>query len=124
MILPGEYARLEGLDYADDICIMSHILTDMKEKIDRLQQEVQRLGLKINTSKTQKHRLNTENLKLIYIETIDIIGSVIDKNGCSDRDVALKREYKKRKKSFGILSNSENHEFIQDRLNFEYSTQF
>ena len=40
--------RLEDLDYADDLCLLTHRLIDMKEKGERLQETGGQVGLKIN----------------------------------------------------------------------------
>jgi len=40
--------RLEDLDYADDLCLLTHRLVDMKEKGERLQETGGQVELKIN----------------------------------------------------------------------------
>jgi hypothetical protein len=42
---------LEDLDYADDICLLSHKFVHMQDKINDLQQESIKAGLKINIGK-------------------------------------------------------------------------
>jgi hypothetical protein len=44
----GLTGRLDDLDYADDICLLSQSFKDMAEKIDNLQREATTAGLKIN----------------------------------------------------------------------------
>ena len=40
--------RQEDLDYADDLCLLTHRLVDMKQKGERLQETGGQVGLKIN----------------------------------------------------------------------------
>jgi hypothetical protein len=55
----GMKDRLEGLDFADDICLLSqrHARIDMKDKLMRLQQEAKLAGLNINVYKTKEMRI-------------------------------------------------------------------
>ena len=53
--------RLEDLDYADDLCLLTHRLVDMKEKGERLQETGGQVGLKINIQKTQEMRIGVSN---------------------------------------------------------------
>jgi hypothetical protein len=46
-------SRLEDLDYAEDICLLSYTLSDMKHKLRKLEDEAKGVGLKINIAKTQ-----------------------------------------------------------------------
>ena len=46
--------RLEDLDYADDICLLSQSYKDMKEKLKDLNKEAAKVGLKMNSSKTNR----------------------------------------------------------------------
>ena len=46
---------LEDLDYADDICLLAHIQSDMQHKVDDLVTESTKVGLKIGLkSKRQR----------------------------------------------------------------------
>lgn len=38
--------QLEGLEYADDICLMSHTHRDAQEKLERLRRYAGLIGLK------------------------------------------------------------------------------
>ena len=49
---------LEDLDFADDLPMMSHILTDMQKKVDRLAAISMKAGLSINRNKTKVMRVN------------------------------------------------------------------
>ena len=46
--------RLEDLDYADNLCLLTHRLADMKVKGERLQETGDQVGLKINIQKTKE----------------------------------------------------------------------
>jgi Txe/YoeB family toxin of Txe-Axe toxin-antitoxin module len=52
---------LEGLDYADDICLLSHSQAHMQSKINNLCYESKKAGLEINFPKTEKLRVNTKS---------------------------------------------------------------
>ena len=49
--------HLEDLDYADDLCLPTHRLADMKVKGERLQETGGQVGLKINIQKTKEMRI-------------------------------------------------------------------
>jgi hypothetical protein len=56
--------RLEDLDFADHICLLSQRHIDMKDNWIRLQQEAKQAGLNINVNKIKEMTINTQ------IETI------------------------------------------------------
>jgi hypothetical protein len=58
VILWGIRDRPEGLDFADDICLMAQRFHDMEEKLTNLQEEAKRAGLNINVNKTKEMREN------------------------------------------------------------------
>ena len=45
---------LEDLDFADDVCLLSHRYEDMQNQINDLEKEIKRAHLKINVDKTKK----------------------------------------------------------------------
>jgi hypothetical protein len=49
---------LEDLDYADDICFLSHSQAHMQSKLNNLRYESKKAGLEINFSKTEELRVN------------------------------------------------------------------
>ena len=51
-------SQLEDLDFADDICLLSHRLQDAQDKLNRVSWEARKTGLLINTKKTEAMRLN------------------------------------------------------------------
>lgn len=87
--------RLESLDYADDKCELSHRFIDMKRKLDSLDNESRKVGLKINTGKTKELRINQESSQQLMLEDKPIekvshfqyLGSIITENGGATEDV-------------------------------------
>jgi hypothetical protein len=55
----GMKHRLEDLDFADDICLLSQRQSGMKHKLIRLQEEAKLAGLNINVNKTKEMTINT-----------------------------------------------------------------
>ena len=53
----GLLNRLEELDYADDVCLLTHSFQHMKETLKELEIEAWKAGLKINSRKTKEMRL-------------------------------------------------------------------
>ena len=49
---------LEDLDFADDLTMMLHILTDIQKKVDRLAAISMKAGLSVNRNKTEVMRVN------------------------------------------------------------------
>ncbi|CAH8843500.1 unnamed protein product [Trichobilharzia szidati] len=45
--------NLEDLDFADDICLISHKLEDMQAKSNKLAEEASKIGLQVNIEKTE-----------------------------------------------------------------------
>lgn len=60
---------LEDLDYADDLCLLSHTHADMQAKLDDLQREAAKAGLKINTRKTKDMRSGVKKQSPLLIGT-------------------------------------------------------
>lgn len=59
----GHLIYLEDLDYADDICLLCHIYTDIENKLARLIAEAGTVGLSINTKKTKSLEICTNNIQ-------------------------------------------------------------
>nr|KAG5688663.1 hypothetical protein BaRGS_033801 [Batillaria attramentaria] len=55
----GLSKQLEDLDFADDICPPLPQTTDAQEKLNRVAEEAEKTGLKINISKTEVMRVTT-----------------------------------------------------------------
>ena len=63
------FARhLEGLDFADDICLLSHKFIDMQAKVYCLVMLARSVGLELNISKTKAMRVNHNNANHIIVD--------------------------------------------------------
>lgn len=90
--------RLEDVDYADDLCLLSHNISDMKEKIKDLVEAGKKVGLRINEGKTKEMRINNShndnlsinNQAIERVQQFQYLGSMVSENGGTDEDV-LKR---------------------------------
>ena len=95
--------RLEDLDFADDICRLSHRLQDANNQMEWLNTTAQRVGLKIHPGKTKVMRNNAiqqgeVRLDQSYIEEVEeftYLGSVMNKTGGTDEDIAARRKHSK-----------------------------
>nr|KAG5695646.1 hypothetical protein BaRGS_029136 [Batillaria attramentaria] len=87
--------HLEDLDFADDIALLSHKQQDAQEKLNRVAEEAEKTGLKINISKTEVMRVNHKQHDPIRLHQEDIkevdkfvyLGSVVSKDGGTDEDI-------------------------------------
>jgi len=88
--------KLEDLDCADDICLLTHRFCDMEEKLKRLKDEAELVGLHIDINKTKGMRVNTSNMQKFKLEKKEIeevesfvdLGSVVSESGRTEEDVA------------------------------------
>ena len=55
----GLFDKLEDLDFADDLCLLSETHGDMQTKLEDLINEAEKTGLVINVKKTKAVRINT-----------------------------------------------------------------
>jgi hypothetical protein len=55
--------RSEDLVFADDICLLSHRLSDIQEKIQDVEKIGKKVGLKINETKTKATPTKWKKLK-------------------------------------------------------------
>ena len=55
------------MDFADDIVLLSSTKQQIQDKTRRLDEEVRRVGLKINKEKTKAMRINARNQEKIII---------------------------------------------------------
>ena len=60
--------KLDDLDFADDVALLSSSRNQMQEKTSRMDMEAKRIGLKINLDKTNVIRINAKNQAPISIE--------------------------------------------------------
>lgn len=86
---------LEDLDYADDLCLLSHTHQDMQTKLNDLRREAGGTGLKINCAKTQEMRSGVANQTPLRIGADDVkrvhnftyLGSVVSEVGGTEEDI-------------------------------------
>jgi glutamate-1-semialdehyde aminotransferase len=60
--------RLEDFVFADDVCLLSHRLSDIQEKIKDVEKIGKKVGLKINETETKAMKINTNTNKMEKIE--------------------------------------------------------
>ncbi|CAH8845511.1 unnamed protein product [Trichobilharzia szidati] len=94
--------NLEDLDFADDICLISHKLEDMQVKSNKLAEEASKIGLQVNIEKTEvmkipgQHQqpqqqqqtaisINGRNLK--ETTSFTYLGSIVSTTGGTDEDI-------------------------------------
>jgi hypothetical protein len=86
---------LEDLDYADNICLLSHRQAHMQSKYNNLSYESKKAELEINFSKTEELRVNTKSQCSIMLATKAIrrvhdftyLGSIVSEDGGTRKDV-------------------------------------
>jgi hypothetical protein len=87
--------RLQDLDYADDICLLSQSYKDMKDKLKDLNKKAVKVGLKINATKNKAMTINSKiktktevNGNIIEeTETFQYLGSSVKIDGRAEEDV-------------------------------------
>ena len=102
---------LEDLDYADDIGLLSQRHQDMQQKTKDLSQIASKIGLKVNTRKTQEMRKNTANTGPIIAEGKPLeevqefvyLGSKITADGDCTEEV--KTRISKASQAFALLKS-------------------
>jgi hypothetical protein len=90
----GMKDRLEDLDFADDICLLSQRYSDMEDKLIRLR-EAKLAGLNINVNKTKEMRINTQieeklsitNKEIEQVKSFTYLGSIATQDGGTDQDI-------------------------------------
>ena len=89
---------LDDLEYADDICLVSHKCEHMQKKLDDLWEESKKVGLEINPLKTEEIRVNTKINQVLRLNGEDIkrssdfcyLGSVVAEDGGASTDVNVR----------------------------------
>ena len=63
----------------EDICLLAQRFSDMEEKLKRLKEEAELVGLHINITKTKGVRVNTSNMQKFRLEETEIeeVGSFV-----------------------------------------------
>uniref|UniRef100_A0A146LT49 Reverse transcriptase domain-containing protein n=1 Tax=Lygus hesperus TaxID=30085 RepID=A0A146LT49_LYGHE len=91
----GLTGRLEDLEYADDLCLLAHRLSDIQGLVRDLGNAGEREGLVINQSKSFEMRVNAPRptplmlcgVPIAQADQITYLGSVVSGDGGSDLDV-------------------------------------
>ena len=87
---------LEDLDFADDIALLSSKIQDLKDKTEKVVEESERVGLKLNAKKCKtlrtKNTRNEDNIRIGNEEVEDVdqfvyFGAIIDKEGGGNKDI-------------------------------------
>lgn len=107
----GFNSRLEDLDYADDICLLTHQQSTMQHKLNQVQEYAERAGLAVNSSKTKFMRINAGNTTPLILGNIPLeevmefnyLGSILTATGGSEIDI--NNRMKKARQAFGALNN-------------------
>ena len=106
--------KLEDLDFADDIALISSTFQHMQEKTDRIHEIAKRTGLKINQSKTKLLRINSkqqtdlvlDNQKIENVEEFVYLGATVSTTGGGTED--MKKRISKASQAFRRLSKTWN----------------
>ena len=88
-------SKLEDLDFADDIALISSSRQHIQTKTDSVNETARRIGLKINSGKTQVMRINpTSNAPVTLngkdLEEVDnfiYLGATVSKSGGAADDM-------------------------------------
>ena len=88
-------SKLEDLDFADDLALISSKQTDLQRKSSLLETTATQTGLKVNAKKTKVMRLNTKNTQKIKmqgedleeVESFTYLGGIITTKGGCDEDI-------------------------------------
>jgi hypothetical protein len=121
--------RLEDLDFADDICLISQRESDMKDKLKNLIHYAGQIGLKINVGKTKLMRFDPQSnqrvpqlqIDGILIEEVNefqYLGSIISKDGGAESDI--KTRINKARQAYCYLNNLWNTTQISRHLKLSF----
>jgi hypothetical protein len=91
---------LEDLEYADDICLLSHTHDHIQSRMNDLCRESRKAGLMINYAKTKEMRVNNTTDRTITIENREIkrvtdfcyLGGTVSENGGAALDVRRRNQ--------------------------------
>ncbi|CAG2252109.1 unnamed protein product [Mytilus edulis] len=101
--------RLEDLEFADDICALSHRFQDAQHQTKSLETVAKQTGLYINAQKTKSMRLNTNQQDCLKIDDSTVedvqqftyLGSIVSTSGGTDEDISARK--KKAQQVFSML---------------------
>src|ERR1700712_2607442 len=113
--------KLDDLDFADDVCLLSNSIGGMQAKLRRLYSAGLKRGLKINIGKTKLMRINTNNSTPVEINGAVIeevsefcyLGSMMSTNGGTAEDIHSR--ITKARAVYGGLSNVWNADTLNIR---------
>ena len=104
------WTQLDDLDFADDLALLSHNHSQMQDKTTLLETTSAGTGLKINRKKTELMKINTTantpvtaEEPIREVESFVYLGSVVDQQGGTDRDVTAR--IGKARAAFVMLKN-------------------
>ena len=88
-------SKLDDLDFADDIAIISSTREQIQQKVRSLSTNSKGIGLKINAEKTKLLRLNTSNTEKVQVDGQDIkevesfvyLGANVSNEGGTEDDI-------------------------------------
>jgi hypothetical protein len=89
---------LEDMEYADDVCLVSHRYKHMQRKLVDLWEESKKVGLEINPPKTKEICVNTKVHQALRLNEEDIkrssdfcfLGSVVAEDGGASTNVNVR----------------------------------
>ena len=87
--------KLEDLDFADDLALLSSRHQDIQSKTQKLHEHAKQVGLKINIRKTKIMRLNTtiqdpvkiDDQQIEDVKTFTYLGGIVTTEGGCDQDI-------------------------------------
>lgn len=88
-------SKLEDLDFADDVSLLSHLFQHIQLKTESLQTVARSTGLELNIKKTKCLRINAQHDSPVMLEGNSIqdvdsftyLGSIVSKTGGADEDI-------------------------------------
>jgi len=86
---------LEDLVFADNLVLISSMYTQIQKKIDHLNRNRKRMGMKISTTKTKLMRIDANSSNAVVVDgqkvedvdSFDYLGARITKHGGAEDDV-------------------------------------
>ena len=105
-------SKLDDLDFAEDIALISSTKQQIQNKTTKLEEEARRAGLKVNIEKTKTIRINARNQDKTGVNEIDIeevdefiyLGAKVCKEEGGMKDLKSRRS-KARVVSFAAVFN-------------------